>query len=74
MYAIRSYYVYAVGALAGLAGEITIVGGRVYLAYPEGAEGTRTVAATRSDAGAALLITAEVPEWRAVVTERPILV
>ncbi len=63
---------YAVGALAGLSGEVTVVRGNVYLSYPEGAEGLRTETTTRTNAAATLLVAAEVPAWRSVVTEHPI--
>ncbi len=63
---------YAVGALADLSGEITIVGGKLFLAYPLGAEETRTETLSRSDAGATLLVVAEVPAWRGVSTEKAI--
>ncbi len=64
---------YAVGALADLSGEVTVVGGKVYLSYPEGAEGLRTETTTRTNAAATLLVAAEVPAWRSVVTEHLIL-
>ncbi len=63
---------YAVGALADLSGEITIVGGKTYLSYPEGADNTRTERTSRTSAGAALLVTAEVPAWHSVTTENSI--
>ena len=62
---------YAVGALAGLSGEITVIGGNAYLSYPEG-EGTRTEMLSASGAGAALLVAAEVPRWHTVTTREPI--
>src|SRR5262245_10698969 len=62
---------YAVGALADLAGEITVVGGKIYLSYPEG-ETTRTETPSRTSAGAALLVASAVPAWRSVSTQRPI--
>lgn len=34
---------YAVGALSDLLGEVTVIAGNAYLAYPEGADATRTV-------------------------------
>jgi acetolactate decarboxylase len=63
---------YAVGALAGLAGEITIVAGTVHLSYPQGPEDARTETVSRSEAGAALLVAAEVPGWHSVRTESAI--
>jgi acetolactate decarboxylase len=44
----------------------------VYLAFPEGAEHVRNETTAQSDAGAALLVSAEVPAWRRVSTDRPI--
>jgi len=63
---------YAVGALAGLAGEVTVVGGETYLSYPVGTTETRTESTTKPTVGASLLVTAQVPTWRTVKTERPI--
>ncbi len=63
---------YALGALAGLAGEITIIGGRAYLSYAEDARRTRTEVTSRSDAAAALLVAARVTLWRKVVTRNTI--
>jgi len=62
---------YAVGALAELSGEVTVLAGVAYLSYPD-AEGARTEVATRTDVGAALLVASSVTQWQAVVTERPI--
>lgn len=64
--------VYAVGALADLAGEITVLAGEAWLSYPQGASGTRTETARETHAGAALLVSAAVPAWRNVVTMAPI--
>jgi acetolactate decarboxylase len=63
---------YALGALADLAGEVTVVGGKAYLSYPDGADASRTETAARTTAAAALLVGAEVPAWNRVVTERRI--
>lgn len=63
---------YAVGALADLSGEVTVVGGEVFLSYPEGADATRTEKTLRTDAAATLLVVSAVPAWRGLVTERPI--
>ncbi|TPW17183.1 MAG: hypothetical protein FD129_475 [bacterium] len=57
---------YGVGALADLAGEVTIVGGTAYLAYPVSPDSARTDTTAVSAAGATLLVTADVPAWRAV--------
>ena len=54
---------YAVGALAGLAGEVTVVAGKVYLS--EGKEQKPEAEVTQdSDLSAALLVSARVPAWR----------
>jgi acetolactate decarboxylase len=63
---------YGVGALADLSGEVTVIGGRAYLAYPEGAEATRTESTLQADVAATLLVTSEVPSWQSVVTDRAI--
>lgn len=60
---------YAVGALADLAGEVTIAGGRAYLAL-SGGDSPRTVVSSSPDAGAALLVAARVPDWRETAVER----
>ena len=57
---------FALGALAGLAGEVTVLGGTAYLTYPQGTDQARTEMAASSDAGAALLVAARVPDWRTV--------
>jgi acetolactate decarboxylase len=63
---------YAVGAASGLAGEVTVVGGDVWLATPgEGDAVTYTTSRT-SGARAALLIAARVPAWREVPIEEAI--
>ena len=53
-----------VGALAELAGEVTIVDGAVLVAVVEG--GDRRVTAAREGDAAALLVRAEVARWREV--------
>ncbi|MCA9728932.1 MAG: methyltransferase domain-containing protein [Candidatus Eisenbacteria bacterium] len=63
---------YGIGALHGLAGEITIVAGRIGLSHPQSDTEERTVFETSSDAEADLLVTARVPAWRAVVLDRPL--
>jgi len=63
----------AVGALADLAGEITVVGGTAYLSYPDGDSKVRTEVSTAPVAGAALLVASQVPAWTNVRTEEPIL-
>jgi hypothetical protein len=64
--------VYAVGALADLSGEVTVVGGKAYLAYPDGPNSTRIETALQTNAAATLLVVSEVPAWHSIVTERPI--
>lgn len=61
---------YAVGALTGLTGEVTVVGGKAYLSYPAGENETRTESTTTPSVGATLLVTANVDGWREVTTER----
>jgi hypothetical protein len=51
-----------VGALAGLAGEVTVVDGRVLVAVPEGAEGIEVREAEEGES-AALLFLARVERW-----------
>lgn len=63
---------YAIGALASLAGEVTVIAGRAYLAFPETANEARTEMALESDADAALLVSAAVPEWQSLVIDHPI--
>lgn len=65
-------HLYGVGALEHLAGEVTIIGGNVYVSHPDGDHATRTTAATESDAGAALLVTADVHDWQTTKTTEPI--
>ncbi len=55
---------HALGALAGLRGEVTIVAGRTWLAYPGDAGGARHDVVPESAEQAALLVSARVPEWR----------
>lgn len=64
---------YAVGALADLAGEITIIDGTAYLSYPQGTDETRTVKSSNSNAGATLLVSSSVAEWQTVRLQNPIL-
>lgn len=61
----------AVGALAGLAGEVTISDGQVWLSYPDG-DRARIETPAHSDAGAALLVFARVRSWRSVRAEAAI--
>lgn len=64
--------VYAVGALADLSGEVTVVGGQAYLSYSGGVGGTRTEKPIITNAGATLLVSAAVSNWQSVVTTAPI--
>lgn len=63
---------YAVGALAGLSGEVTVVGGKAYLSYPQGAEATRTDTTRLTNEAATLFVAADVPAWESLRTEHPI--
>ena len=63
---------YEVGALADLAGEITVIGGKVYLSHADGTDQAHTEAPPRSTAGATLLVAASVPAWRSYTTKNPI--
>jgi hypothetical protein len=62
---------YAGGALANLAGEVTVVGGKAYLSYPEDGA-ARTESPARTNAAATLLVAADVPAWRSVTVGSPI--
>jgi len=64
--------VYALGALTDLAGEITVIGGNVFLSSPEGSAKAGTQSLEQSDAGATLLVSARVPEWIGVTTKKPV--
>ena len=68
--AAASPHTVAVGALEGLAGEITIIDGKVWIAQDaSSAVAEDPAASTRS---ATLLISATVPGWRTVTLETPI--
>lgn len=60
---------YALGALADLRGEITVVAGQRYLAYAEGA-GARVAKGPELDADAVLLVAANVQRWETVPIDR----
>ncbi len=62
---------YALGALVDLSGEITVIGGKAYLSYPDG-DNARNEAPSHTDAGATLLVSAKVPSWSSHVTGKPI--
>lgn len=63
---------YAVGALADLSGEVTVMRGKAYLSYADGADKARTEVSSQTAAGATLLVAAKVPAWRSYTTESPI--
>ena len=54
---------YGLGALSELRGEVTILSGTAWLAYPGEANDTRVETTTSSNENAALLVTANVPTW-----------
>jgi acetolactate decarboxylase len=57
-------HLYAVGALEGLAGEITVIAGDLWISMPgDGPGGVVTERGARSGRGAALLVEARVPAW-----------
>jgi acetolactate decarboxylase len=57
---------HGVGALAGLAGEITIVDGETVIAVPDGKGGVVVERTRASGAGAALLAVIDVTDWRPI--------
>ncbi len=61
----------AIGALADLAGEVTVLDGRTVLSYPDG-DGVKAVSPGPADAAATLLVAAEVPAWTSVSLSEPI--
>jgi acetolactate decarboxylase len=64
-------HLYAVGALEGLAGEITVIAGDVWISMPgDGPGGVVTERGARSGRGAALLVEARVHAWDERRTER----
>ncbi len=62
---------YAVGALTELSGEVTIVGGKTFLSFPDG-DKARTETPSKPNDAATLLVSASVPAWRSVTTEEAI--
>lgn len=58
--------VYGLGALSELRGEVTILGGNVWLAYPEEGDNTRVETTTSTTESAALFVAANVQSWKAV--------
>lgn len=63
---------HAIGAVAGLHGEVTVIGGEVWLASPSGGDASMTIVADSSAAPATLLIAASVPAWREVAIDAAI--
>jgi acetolactate decarboxylase len=61
----------AVGALAEMAGEVTVVDGKLTLSYGEGTE-ARTESPQETSAAAALLVSARVPAWSMATTTQSI--
>lgn len=57
---------FGLGGLSELRGEITILGGVVWLAYPSGKDAVRVTRVAHSNESATLLIHADVPSWRVV--------
>lgn len=57
---------YAVGALSELRGEVTIVDGRAYIAYPGEGDDIKVEEVTSSAEAAALLVSSTVAEWQTV--------
>lgn len=53
-----------IGALADLAGEITVIEGEIWLARPRGDDGVATTSGAQADDQAAFLALATVPAWR----------
>lgn len=62
---------YALGALADLSGEVTVLGGQAFLSYPDG-EDVRSEVSDRPDAAATLLVATRVPAWQSVTVDSPI--
>ena len=63
---------HAVGAAAGLRGEITVLGGAVWRATPGDGDVATSTVSDSSAAEAALLIAASVPAWREIAIDAPI--
>lgn len=64
--------VQAVGALSELRGEVTIVDGTMWLAYPDGKGGVKVESAQQSDERATLLVTASVDRWHRITIDEDI--
>src|SRR5688572_6651140 len=65
-------HTYAVGALSDLRGEVTIIDGAVWLAYPGPQGKLRVEQSLTSDERATLLVSASVPSWKRVKLTRTI--
>lgn len=65
-------HVFAVGALSGLRGEITIVDGVAWLAYPVAGDRARVERRRRTSEEAALLVSASVSRWQRVTLTRDV--
>jgi len=63
---------YALGALADLSGEITVVAGKAYLSYAVDDDSVRTDVSSQPSSGAALLVASDVPAWQTFTVERSI--
>jgi alpha-acetolactate decarboxylase len=63
---------YAVGTLADVAGEVTIVGGTAYLSYRDGESSARIEEVDSSTEDAAILVAAWVDGWASVMTTEAI--
>jgi alpha-acetolactate decarboxylase len=61
---VRLPHIYAVGALSELRGEVTILDGEIWLAYPAEGDAYRIQRRTQSDERATLLVAAQVGSWR----------
>lgn len=70
--AARGPDVVGIGALTGLAGEISIVDGAVWITRSLPANRLATTQGAASDEGATLLVTASVPEWIELPIDRDI--
>ena len=69
--ALESPHAFAVGALSGLRGEITILDGEVWLAYPSGGS-VRVVQDSRTTEWATLLVLAHVTSWATAMVPRDV--
>lgn len=59
-------HLYALGALAGLEGEITVLAGEAWVARPIGANAAHTERSSGAEEAACLLVSARVSAWRTV--------